>query len=71
MLLFAMCMYPLLINPDKKRNGIYSRHNNTKTTAVAYADVITIIVTQPEEIDTTKETLQDYMHATDPCINGN
>jgi len=71
MLLFALCINPLLINLDKKRNGIYIRHNSTKTTAVAYADDITSIVTQPEEMDTIKETLQDYMHATGACISAN
>ena len=64
-------MNPLLINLDKKLNGIYIRHNSTKTTAIAYADDITIIVTQPEEIDTIKETLHDYMHATGARINVN
>jgi len=71
MLLFALCINHLLITLDKKLNGIYIGHNSTKTTAVAYAGDITIIVTQPEEIDTIKGTLQDYMHDTGACINAN
>ena len=71
MLLFPLCMNPLLINLDKKLNGIYIRHHSTKTTAIAYADDITIIVTQPEEIDTIKVTLHDYMHATGARISVN
>jgi len=44
MLLLALCMNPLLINLDKTLNGIYIRHNSTKTTTITYADDITIIV---------------------------
>jgi len=66
-------MNPLLINLDKKLNGIYIRYNSTKTMAIAYADdiKIIIIITQPEEIDNIKETLHDYMHATGARINVN
>ena len=71
MLLFALCINPLLINLDKKLNGLYIRHNSTKTTAIAYADYVTIIVTQPEEIDTIQEILHYYMHATGARINTN
>jgi len=71
MILFALYIKPLLINLDKKLNGLYIRHNSTKTTAIAYADDITMIVTQPEEINTVKEILHDYMHATGASINTN
>jgi len=71
MLLFALCINPLLINLDKKLNGLYIRHNSTKTTAIAYADDITIVITQPEEIDTIQEMLHDCMHATGARINTN
>ena len=71
MLLFALCINPLLINLDKKLKGINIRHNSTKMTAIAYADNITIIVTQPEEIYIIKETLHDYMQATGASINAN
>jgi len=64
-------MNPLLINLDKKLNGICIRHNSTKTTVIAYADDITTIVTQPEEIDTIKETLHDCVHAAGARINVN
>ena len=70
-LLFALCINPFLINLDKKLKGIYIRYNSTKTTTIAYADDITIIVTQPEEIDIIKETLHDYMQATSARINAN
>jgi len=71
MLLFAMCINPLLVNLDKKLNELYIRHYSTKTTAISYADDITIIVTQPEEIDNIQEILHDYMHATGARIDTN
>ena len=48
MLLFALCINPLLINLDKKLSGVYIRRNSTKTTAIAYVDDITTVITQPE-----------------------
>ena len=51
-LLFVLCINPLLINLDKKLKCVYIRHNSARTTAIAYADDITIIVTKPEEVDT-------------------
>jgi len=69
--MFAFCINPLLINLDKKLHGLYIRHNSTITTAIAYADGTTIIVTQPEVIDTIKEILHDYMYATGARINTN
>jgi len=71
MLLFALCINPLLINLDNKLSGVYIRRNSTKTTAIAYADDITTVITQPEEIDTIQEILQDYIQATGACINTN
>jgi len=71
MLLFAMCINPLLINLDNKLTGLNIRRNSTKTTAIAYADDITIVITQPEGIDTIQEILHDYMHATGARINTN
>jgi hypothetical protein len=69
MLLFSLCIKPLLINIEKKLNGIHIRLRSTKTTAIAYADDITIIVTRAEEIDTIQEILQDYENATGARIN--
>jgi len=70
-LLFVLCINPLLINLDKKLKCVYIRHNSARTTAIAYADDITIIVTKPEEVDTIKDTLHDYMQATGAHINVN
>jgi len=71
MLLIETCINPLLINLDRKLQGIKVRHNSNKTTAIAYADDITIIIRHPDEIDDIREILQDYMKATGAHINEN
>jgi len=69
MILFALCVNPLLIKLDSKLHGIKVRHNTTKTTAVAYVDDITIFITLPSDKDEIKETLHEYMQATGAGIN--
>jgi len=71
MLLFATCIISLLINLNRKLQGIKARHNSTKTTTIAYADDITIIIRHPDEIDDIREILQDYMKATGAHLNEN
>jgi len=71
MLLFSTCINPLLIDLDRKLQGIKVRRNSNKTTAIEYADDITIIVRHPDEIDDIREILQYYMKATDSHINAN
>jgi len=69
MILFALCVNPLLIKLDSKLHGIKVRHNTTTTTAVAYADDITIFITHPGEIDVIKEILPEYTSATGARMN--
>jgi hypothetical protein len=66
---FALCINPFLIKLDSKLHGIKVRHNTTKTTAVAYADDITISITHPSEIHEIKAILHEYMQATAAKIN--
>ena len=63
MILFALCIKPLFIKLDSKLHGTRVRHNTTKTTAVAYADDITIFIKHPSETDEIKETFHEYMQA--------
>jgi hypothetical protein len=45
MQLYDLCLNPLLCMLDEKLNGIRLRHRSKKTTVVAYADDVTILVT--------------------------
>ena len=69
MILFALCINPLLIKLDSKLHGIKVRHNTTKTTAVAYADDITIFIAHSGEIDVIKDILHEYTSATGARMN--
>jgi len=69
MLLFALYINSLLINLDKKLQGLKVGSRCTKTTAIAYADDTTIIATRPEDIDIIQETLNDYEKVTGARIN--
>jgi len=69
MILFTLCVNPLLIKLDSKLHGIKVRHNTIKMTAVAYADNTTVFITHPSEIGEIKVTLHDYMQVTGARIN--
>ena len=47
MILFSLCINPLLIKLDSMLQGISVRNNSTKTKVVAYADDVTIFLTKP------------------------
>jgi len=66
---FCIVHKSFLIKLDSKLHVIKVRHNTTKTTAVAYADDITIFIAHPSEIDEIKATLHEYMQATGARIN--
>ena len=69
MLLFAAHINPLLITLDKRLQGIKGTSPGIKTTAIAYADDMTIVLRRPEEIDEVRERLHDYMKVTRANIN--
>ena len=71
MLLFAACINPLLYNFERKLQGVNIRQNSKKTTAIAYADDVTIIMRHQGEIEVIKEILHDYMKASGARININ
>jgi hypothetical protein len=69
MILFTLCINPLLIRLDKYLTGVKLGRNAKKTTAIAYADDITIILTKPEETKIIPGILQNFVTATAAKIN--
>ena len=69
MLIFALCINPILINVDQKIQELQLGSRGFIATVVAYADDITIIATRPEDIDIIQEVLHDYEKATGARIN--
>jgi len=53
----------------KKLQGLELGSHGARTTVIAYADDITIIVTRPQDIDIIQEALHDYEKATVARIN--
>jgi len=57
MLLFSICINPLPINLDRRLQGIKIRPNINKTTTIAYADDVAIIIRHHGETDDIRQIL--------------
>jgi hypothetical protein len=60
MTLFTLCINPLLFAFDKKVGGVRIGKSSTKTSVLAYADDINILLTKQEAIELEREILQEY-----------
>ena len=69
MLLFAVCVDPLLHRLEQHLCGIRIRRGSRKIAVIAYADDITVLLTSPEEIDTVMTIIQQYERATGAKLN--
>jgi len=68
MLLFALCLNPLLWLLDQTLTGIRIGRG-TRTAVVVYAVDITLLVTDAKDIPALAETLRRYEKATGACLN--
>ena len=68
-LLFALCVDPLLRVLDQKLSGIRIGKRARKIAVVAYADDVTIFVTTPTDIPVTQDEIQCYEKATGARLN--
>jgi len=66
---FVLCLNPLLNALEKKLTGVKIGGIGTKTTVIAYADAVTIVVLKPEDIPIVQDTLRIYERATGAKIN--
>jgi hypothetical protein len=69
MILFALCLNPLLQYLDDRLQGLRSHGRQNKTTGVAYADEISILVTSPKDVRTIIEAITCYEKATGTVLN--
>jgi hypothetical protein len=69
MLLYALCINPLLQHLLDELRGIKITTRGVKTVAVAYADDVSIIITYPEDIIKIQEALDTYMQASGAKVN--
>jgi hypothetical protein len=64
MALYALCLHPLLRTLEKTLNGIHIGGTKRISPILAYADDITVLVTQPRDFDTIAKTVHTYENAT-------
>jgi exonuclease III len=69
MLLFALCINPLLCYLDDHLTGIRVQRSQRKTTVVAYADDVTILVASQADVATIREAINCYEKATGATLN--
>jgi hypothetical protein len=68
-LLFVVGLNPLLNALEMKLTDINIGIRGTKTTVIAYADDVTIVLSKPEDIPVVRETMKTYEEASGATIN--
>ena len=64
MLLYVLCLNPLLSTLDKHLTGLCIGRGRARTWLIAYADDVTILVTSPSDIQKIQDPLQCHEEAT-------
>ena len=60
MVLYALCLHPLLRTLEKQLPGIPTGHHTHSVPVVAYADDVTICVTRPEDFTVILQAVRVY-----------
>jgi hypothetical protein len=69
MILFALCLDPLLRYLVGRLRGLRVHRSQTNSTVVAYADDVSILLTSPEDVPTIREAITCYEKATGAALN--
>jgi len=69
MLLFTLCLNPVLRILEQKLPGIQIGQRTHKTAVVAYADDVTLFVTDQADILIIREAIQCHERALGACLN--
>jgi len=69
MVLYALCLQPLLQTLEDRIPGIYFSGTARSSPVLAYADDITVLVTRPEDFDTIRQAVHTYEKATGAQLN--
>jgi len=69
MVLYAFCLNPLLCTLDKHLTGLSMGRRHVRTSVIAYADDVTILVTSPSDIPKIQDALRCYEEATGARVN--
>jgi len=69
MLLYALCLNPLLCTLENKLTGLRIERRGPKTAVVAYADDVTLFVTSPDDVTVMQDALRCYEAASGTKVN--
>ena len=69
MLLYAICLNPLLSTLDRHLSGLGIWRGRARTSVIAYADDVTILVTSPSDIQKIQDAIQCYEERTGAKLN--
>ena len=69
MILYAMCLNPLLCTLENSLRGLRMGRYRAKTSVVAYADDVTIFVTTPTDIPKLQEVIHCFEAASGARVN--
>ena len=69
MVLYALCLHPLLRTLEKQLPGIPAGHHTHSVPVVAYVDDVTICVTRPEDFTVILQAVRVYEQATGARLN--
>jgi hypothetical protein len=68
-LLYALCLNPLLCMIDKVTKGIRVDARSARIAIVAYADDVNILLTTPDEVRAVQQAIESYQRASGARIN--
>jgi hypothetical protein len=69
MILFAMCLNPLLRTLKRSLHGVQIGNPTARTSIVAYVDDVTILVTTPSDIPKLRDAIHCYEKASEARVN--
>jgi hypothetical protein len=69
MWLYAMCLHPLVRSLEESLSGIKIGRRHPKTTVIAYANDVSIFVTEPTTFTTIRHAISTYEKATGARLN--
>jgi hypothetical protein len=69
MILFAMCIQPLLQMLDRNLSVVQLQRTRHRTAVIAYADDVTVFVTKPEEFRIIRDTARWFEKASGAHLN--
>jgi len=69
MILFVLCLNPLLYYLDERLQGLRAHRTQLKTTVIVYTDNVSILMTSQEDVRTVRAAIECYEKATGATLN--